>query len=82
MTKKKTRKVKVVKVTTLEPDKHLVELEVHGAPAPPAEPVPAEPIELIEEGPADHDRGLEPIEQSAPVPTENSWLKWLKSLWN
>ncbi len=69
MSKKKkatAKKIKVVKVTTLEPDKHLVELEVEGAPIPvPTEPYPVVPIAL--DAPA-----AEP---------ENSWLKWLKGLW-
>ena len=63
--KPRAKRVKVIKVVPVEPDKHLVELEIEGAPFPlPTEPHPAEPLEL----------------DDTPVP-ENSWLTWLKSVW-
>ena len=47
------KKVKVLKVTPLEPDKHLVELEIEGLPVPvPSDPPPLEPLEL--DAPVEH----------------------------
>jgi hypothetical protein len=72
MTKKKAKKkatvkkIKVVKVVPVEPDRCLVGLELeieNGAPIP-TEPLPTE-LELA--APAEH--------------KENSWVAWIKGLW-
>ena len=68
--KKTARKIKVLKVVPIEPDKHIVELEIEGAPAP----IPEIPAELFP---------LE-IEPSAAIPQdapENAFMKWWRGLW-
>ena len=52
MATKRTRKVKLLKVEEVEPGKHIVQLEVHGAPDLPTETaLPEEPLELSEPAP-------------------------------
>ena len=77
-TKPKAQAVKVLKITPIEPDKHLVELEVTGAPPLPNEPLPsgADVAALLPGESREEITGPEPLK--AP---HNSWLKWLKSLW-
>lgn len=63
------KKIKVLKVEAPEPDLHRInlELEVHGAPAPPALVAPETPVEL------------DPAE---PEPEEKTgWVAWLRSIW-
>lgn len=43
MPKKKAKRVKVVKVVPVEPEKTIIELEIEGPPPP---EIPAEPIEV------------------------------------
>lgn len=68
---KRAERIRLLKVQELEEGKHLVELEVHGAPDPiPEVTLPTEPILL------DYDYG-----KQAPEPPEHKWLKWLKGIW-
>ncbi len=62
---RKPRKVKVLKVEQVEPDKHIVELEVEGAPAIPETPPPVESLTF---------------DEPQLPPEKKSWVKWLKDL--
>jgi hypothetical protein len=63
---KRAKKIKVLKVTAIEPDKHIVELEVSGAPVPlPEVPLPVE----FEPG----------VIKSKDAPESGVW-NWLKSI--
>ncbi|MGC2234247.1 MAG: hypothetical protein WBA09_22290 [Candidatus Acidiferrum sp.] len=63
---KRAKKIKVLKVTPIEPDKHIVELEIEGAP----EPLPEVPLPLeFEPG----------VINSKDAPESGVW-NWLKSI--
>jgi hypothetical protein len=64
--KKTAKKVKVLKVEKLHPDKHVLHLEIEG-PVEVPEVIPAEPLDLEAK-----------YEEAAP---ESMWTRWLKSLW-
>lgn len=68
MTHKKPRKIKVTKVTPVE-DKHLIELEVEGAPPLPTEPLPVEHIFIHED-----------TKPEIPVVVYKTWKEWFADL--
>jgi hypothetical protein len=62
---RKKKKLRILKVEKIAPDKHVVELEVEGAPDAPSIPPPPDPLET------DH--------PDLPV-EKKTWLEWLKGL--
>ena len=61
------RKIRLLKIEEPEPGKQRVELEIEGAPL--QVPAPIEPDKPVE------------LDLTVPEVAENSWLKWLRSLW-
>jgi hypothetical protein len=63
----------------------VAELIVAGVPDPPAEPLPAEPLDLLhfEPRPSLGEASRAPEMVEAPEPDESSgWRAWLRTLWD
>jgi hypothetical protein len=79
----RARKVKLLKIEKVAPDKHHVHLEVEGAPEPPIialeEPIVVFHNPDLEE--VQHNPELEEAKQAEYVQHENPVVKWFKSLW-
>jgi hypothetical protein len=64
--KNRARKVKVLKVEKVEPEKTRVELEIEGGPEIPAVAPPVDPLDFS---------------APEQEPEKKTWLDWLRGLW-
>jgi hypothetical protein len=63
---KRARKVKILKIENVEPDKTIVELAIEIEPVEIPAAIPAEPLELT---------------APQHIPEHKNWITWLKELW-